>query len=270
MVMQTVRSRCNSAVLPYVVHELKKVEYPVKIESPTMSRQSRDAISDSTAQLRRSPPSSPRNSILLHKEKAGLQSSVEVLMVLAVLVGTLFIGCIISNDNLNEKISTMERLREELRLTQAGINAQIQRNQRRYNSDVTSYSNAASMDDQVKSLKAYIEQLTLSLADERKVTTQTKQDLDLLTERAREVEFASSQQKQVLITALQGIARRQAQYEYVHMSSCFLLMRFLEYGSDSASLGLDLDHIMLCLPSISLVMVFDSLLLSLPPWISCL
>jgi hypothetical protein len=111
-----------------------------------------------------------------------------------------------TNDALTRKVSDLERLREELSITQASINAQLQRNQRRYEAEVL---HAKDINPDVTKLKSGMKQLEETLAEERKIAVQTKQDLDLLTERARQVATASLEHEQVLTSALQKMARKQ-------------------------------------------------------------
>lgn len=204
-------------VLPYLTKDLKLVETPLKVESPPNRRQlldrtfSAEPVVDSLPALRRSPSSSPlssprRSRLLLTPEKSGFSSSIQVLMVLGLIVGTLIFGSIMANDALERKITDLERLREELSNTQASINAQLQRSQRRYEAEVA-HVNDKSPD--VNRLMNHVQQLEQILADERKVAVQTKQEMDLLTEQARQAEIASLEQEQVLTTALQKMARKQ-------------------------------------------------------------
>jgi hypothetical protein len=213
MVMQTVRSRCNTMVLPYVMKDLKKVETPFKVETPPNRRQLLDrtfSTDDSLPALRRSPSSSPRSNprktLLFDAEKSGFSTSVQVMMVFVLLIGTVVVGFVMTNDALEHKISDLERLRAELSNTQASINAQLQRHQRRYESDVI-HGNKISPD--VTKLMHDVQQLEQILADERKVAVQAKQDMDLLAERARQVEIASLEQEQVLTNAVRTMARKQ-------------------------------------------------------------
>lgn len=212
MVMQTVRSRGNTTVLPYLVKDLKKVETPCKVESPTTRRRlldrtfSSEPVVESLLPLQRSPCSSRRSSILLHVEKSAFSPSVHVFLVLGVLIGTLIVASVMTNDALTRKVSDLERLREELSITQASINAQLQRNQRRYEAEVL---HAKDINPDVTKLKSGMKQLEETLAEERKIAVQTKQDLDLLTERARQVATASLEHEQVLTSALQKMARKQ-------------------------------------------------------------
>jgi uncharacterized membrane-anchored protein YhcB (DUF1043 family) len=204
-------------VLPYLTKDLKLVETPRKVESPPYRRQlldrtfSAEPVVDSLPALRRSPSSSPLSSprssrLLLKPEKSGFSSSTQVLMVLGLIAGTLIFGSVMANDALERKMMDLERLREELSNTQASINAQLQRSQRRYEAEVA-HVNDKSPD--VTKLMNNVQQLEQILADERKVAVQTKQEMDLLTEQARQAEIASLEQEQVLTTALQKMARKQ-------------------------------------------------------------
>ena len=139
-------------------------------------------------------------------EKSAFSPSVHVFLVLGVLIGTLIVASVMTNDALTRKVSDLERLREELSITQASINAQLQRNQRRYEAEVL---HAKDINPDVTKLKSGMKQLEETLAEERKIAVQTKQDLDLLTERARQVATASLEHEQVLTSALQKMARKQ-------------------------------------------------------------
>ena len=213
MVMHTVRSRCNTMVLPYVMKDLKKVETPFEVETPPNRRKILNrtfSTDDSLPSLRLSPScsprSNPRKTLLFDAEKSGFSISFQVIMVFALLVGTVVVGFVLTNDALERKISDLERLREELSNTQASINAQLQRHQRRYAADVV-HGNDRSPD--VAKVTNDIQQLEQILAAERKVALQTKQEMELMAEQAKQVEIASMEQEQVLTNAIRKMARKQ-------------------------------------------------------------
>jgi hypothetical protein len=211
MVMQTVRSRSNSSVLPYYMKDLKKLESPTKIESPLRTRQLLDRtfcsdLGASSPQARATTRAgSPLQSMLQRTEATGT-SSAHWLVVLALLVGTLFVGSLMTNEALNQKVADLERLREQLKDTQASINAQLNRNTKRRIPE----ESPDPLEGQVATLMSDIERLDRIIQDERKATQQAKQEIELQKERTKGIEVAHEKREQDLMTAIQKMARMKA------------------------------------------------------------
>jgi hypothetical protein len=199
-------------VLPYYMKDLKKVESPTKIESPLRTRQLLDRTFSSELGASSSPQArapicagSPLQSILQRNEATGT-SSAHWLVVLVLLVGTLFVGSLMTNEALNQKVADLERLREQLKDTQAIINAQLNRNSKqRLPEELPDRG-----EGQVAMLMSDIERLDRIIQDERKATQQAKQELDLQKERTKGIEVANVKREQELMTAIQKIARMKA------------------------------------------------------------
>ena len=209
--MQTVRSRSNTSALPYYMKDLKKLESPTKIESPVRTRQLLDRtfssdLGASSPQARATKrASSPLQSILQRTEPNG-SSSAHWLVVLALLVGTLFVGSLMTNEALNQKVADLERLREQLKDTQASINAQLNRNTKRRLPE----ESPDQLEGQIATLMSDIERLDRVIQDERKATQQAKQEIELQKERTKGIEVSNVKREQELMTAIQKMARMKA------------------------------------------------------------
>ena len=223
MVMQTVRSRShNTYVLPYTVTDLKKVESPlcIKIESPLLrtrrmfDRTFSSELSVSASDL--SQRTRVNNTRIWHQHENTSFSTAHWLMVLAIFAATLYLGSKFTNEALIHKVMDLENARDSLMVTQASLNAQLKRAQKRQDEEMRiaqqsiSASDSSRLEERVTTLMNDAQRLENTITQERQATFQVNQELDLQEERTRGVEAASDRKMNDLMLSIQGMARFQA------------------------------------------------------------
>jgi hypothetical protein len=207
MVIQSVRSHCNSSTLPYVSTLMEKMDAPLKLGSKAgQVKLSSNKISRTSTGMGKN-----RTSLILRAESMSSYFNFPVLLL--VLVGSLFCGSIIANQSLKLKIAEMEKMREHLKETQVSINAQIKRIQRQLNQEMFQKFDSHErefLEEKVVKLTSNLGRLEEILLEEREMANQARYDRELLSEKVRTLEQVKESKEKELISAMRTMARLQA------------------------------------------------------------
>lgn len=222
MVMQTVRSRSHSAVLPYIISDIKKVEMPPLCTPPKtrqlLDRRLSSEMSGSCSNLsdRRRLPTLPLVKEPSKTQKFNGAARFPLLVTLMVVAITFYLGSTLSNEMMKHRVSELEKMRDRLMSTQNSLNAQLQRAKKRQEEEMKlreANQGDHKLEERIMNLTADVDRLQKQVDIEREQAMMAKRDMEAQSQFVRQVKADGDSQIITMKETIQKMARKQATSE---------------------------------------------------------